>query len=257
MQATPGREIRRSDEHYTPIAADYVTSTIHSQGRDLRRLVEVADIGAGARLLDVGAGTGHAGLAFAPLGVEVVALDLTAAMLAQARGLASDRAATLDPVRGLAESLPFRAASFDAVVCRYCAHHFMDPAAAIAEMRRVLRTGAPLLFVDHVAPEDDEADEFVNRLDWLRDPSHRREPRLSEYEAWLVAAGLRIDIVEHFREPMVADQWFQRARTAPEREAEARSMLASASPRMRETFAISDDPVAFELHMVLVRATAI
>lgn len=256
MRAIPEREIRRSDEHYTPIAADYTTSTIHSQGADLARLVEVSNLGHGARLLDVGAGTGHAGLTFAPLGVEIVALDMTSAMLNQARGLATGRDAILDPVQGVAETLPFQSASFDAVVCRYCAHHFMDVAAAIAEMRRVLRDGAPLLFVDHVAPEDDQADEFVNRLDWLRDPSHRREPRLSEYQSWFAQAGLDIDTLEHFREPMVADPWFQRARTPPEREAEARQMLATAPEVLRETFSIVDDPLSFELHMVLIRATA-
>lgn len=256
MQATPGREIRRSDDHYTPIAASYTTSAIHAQGSDLPRLVALSGLSTGARLLDVGAGTGHAGLAFAPLGVEVVALDMTTAMLDQARGLAVERQATLDPVQGIAETLPFQSSSFDAVVCRYCAHHFVDIAAAIAEMRRVLRDGAPLLFVDHVAPENDEADEFVNRLDWLRDPSHRREPRLSEYATWFADSGLQIDRVEHFPEQMVVEPWFARARTTPDRQAEARQLLASASSDLRETFAIVDEPLAFSLHMVLIHALA-
>jgi ubiquinone/menaquinone biosynthesis C-methylase UbiE len=256
MQATPDREIRRSDEQYTPIAADYTTSIIHSQGDDLKRLVTVSGLSSGARLLDVGAGTGHAGLAFAPLGVEVVALDMTSAMLNEAYGLAGRRDAVLDPVQGIAESLPFQSGSFDGVICRYCAHHFIDVPVAIAEMRRALRDGAPLLFVDHVAPEDDEADAFVNRLDWLRDPSHRREPRLSEYQDWFQRAGLTIETVEHFREQMVAEPWFQRARTTPDREAEARAMLAAASPDLRATFTIIDEPLAFELHMVLIRAVA-
>jgi ubiquinone/menaquinone biosynthesis C-methylase UbiE len=254
MPGIPGREIRRSDEQYTPIASAYVTSAIHAQGSDLSRLVALGGLPAGTRLLDVGAGTGHAGLAFAPHGVEVVAFDMTAAMLNEARGLARTRAAVLDPVQGLAEDLPFVAGAFDAVVCRYCAHHFHDIPAAIGEMRRVLRPGGLVLFVDHVAPEDDTADEFVNRLDWLRDPSHHREPRLSEYEAWFSGAGLAIEHVEHFREQMIVEPWFQRARTPPDRAAEARAMLANASPELRATFAISDDPLAFELHMVLIRA---
>ncbi|HUG13627.1 MAG TPA: class I SAM-dependent methyltransferase [Thermomicrobiales bacterium] len=256
MQATPKREIRRSDEHYTPIAADYTTSTIHSQGDDLGRLVPLSGVAPGARLLDVGAGTGHAGLAFQSLGVEIVALDMTAAMLSQARNLARSRGATLDPLLGMAESLPLQSATFDAVVCRYCAHHFMDVERAVNEWRRVLRPGGPLLFVDHVAPEEDEADEFVNRLDWLRDPSHHREPKLSEYRRWFATAGLAIDSIEHFRETMTVEPWFQRARTAPDRQAEARAMLAGASSDLRATFSIVDDPLAFDLHMVLIRATA-
>jgi ubiquinone/menaquinone biosynthesis C-methylase UbiE len=256
MQRAPERDIRRSDEQYAPIAGDYTTSTIHAQGDDLARLVELAGLTAGSRVLDVGAGTGHAGLVFARDGIEIVALDMTAAMLHEAQGLARERQALLEPVRGVAENLPFSDAAFDGVVCRYCAHHFLDIAGAITEIRRVLRPGGPFLFVDHVAPEDDVADEFVNRLDWLRDPSHHREPRLSEYRSWFADAGLEIDTIEHFREQMIAEPWFRRARTPADREAEARAMLAAATPELREIFSIVEDPLAFDLHMVLIRATA-
>jgi ubiquinone/menaquinone biosynthesis C-methylase UbiE len=246
------RTIRRSDEHYTPIANAYVTSTIHAQGTDLARMVELANLPVEARVLDVGTGTGHTALAFARAGANVVGYDMTRAMLREAVGLAAGRGAAFTAVQGMAESLPFADGSFDAIACRYCAHHFEDTPAAIAEMSRVLRAGGKLVFVDHVAPEDDEADAFVNRLDWLRDPSHRREPRLSEYLAWFAASGLIVTAVEHFRERMVADEWFARARTAPERESEARQLLVAAPRALRDTFAIGDDPAGFDLHMVLM-----
>lgn len=252
-QTRAERDVRRSDEQYSPIAGAYVTSAIHARGQDLPRMVELAGLPDGARLLDIGTGAGHTALAFAASGADVVGLDMTRAMLDQARGLACERAASIDAVQSYAERLPFADDTFDAVTCRYCAHHFQNNPRAIREMGRVLRPGGVLVFVDHVAPEDDEADAFVNRLDWLRDPSHNREPRLSEYERWFADAGLTIDRVEPFRETMVADEWFARARTAPDREAEARALLATALPRLRDTFAISDDPVSFELHMVLVR----
>lgn len=253
-QTRAERDVRRSDEQYTPIASAYVTSAIHAQGQDLPRMVELTGLQPGARLLDIGTGTGHTALAFAAGGVEVVGLDMTRAMLEQARGLAAERGAEFSAVQSYAERLPFADGSFDAVACRYCAHHFDDNPQAIREMGRVLRPDGVLVFVDHVAPEDDEADAFVNRLDWLRDPSHNREPRLSEYQRWFTDAGLTIDQIEPFRETMVADEWFARARTAPDREAEARALLANASQPLRDTFAISDDPVSFELHMVLMRA---
>lgn len=253
---SPKREIRRSDEQYAPIASAYTTSRIHAQGADLARIVELAALPQGAVLLDVGTGAGHTGLAFSRSGVEVVGLDLTQAMLVQARRLAEEQQTTFNAVRGLAEALPFGDTAFDGVSCRYCAHHFLDVPGAIREMHRVLQPGGVLIFVDIIAPEDDEADDFVNYLEWLRDPSHRREARLSEYERWFDAAGLQIDHIETFPETIVVDQWFARAQTAPEREQEARGMLASASPKLHELFAITSDPVAFDLGMVLIKATA-
>ncbi len=255
MSETTSRPVRRSDEHYTPIASAYTTSAIHAQGADLARLVEMAALPAGALVLDVGTGTGHTGLAFATAGARFVGLDLTRAMLDEARGLAAARGATFEPAQGAAEALPFADGAFDAVVCRYCAHHFIDARAAVHEMARVVRPGGVVLLDDHVAPEGDAADEFINRLDWLRDPSHRREPRLSEYERWFAEAGLRIDAVEHRRERIDADDWFARARTAPEREAEARALLATASPELRELFSVSTSPTSFELHAVIITAT--
>lgn len=246
------RTVIRSETHYTPIAASYTTSPLHAQGADLARMVAVAGVPPGSRVLDIGTGTGHTGLAFAEAGASVVGLDLTPAMLAQALALAAQRGAHFEGVIGYAERLPFEDASFDAIACRYCAHHFLDIPAAIQEMRRVLRPGGVVIFVDHVAPEDDAADAFVNRLDWLRDPSHRREPRLSEYHAWFAAAGIPIDLVERWPLRIDLDDWFARARTTPEREAEARALLANATPDLREAFLADDD--GFSLHAVLLRA---
>jgi ubiquinone/menaquinone biosynthesis C-methylase UbiE len=250
------REIRRSDEQYTPIAGAYISSRIHAQGEDLPRLVELAGLTDKARLLDVGTGAGHTALAFSSSGVSVIGLDLTQAMLVQAQQLAAQRDLDFTAVRGAAELMPFQDAAFDGIACRYCAHHFVDVPASLQEMHRTLKPAGVLVFVDLIAPDDDEADEFVNYLEWLRDQSHRREARKGEYETWFHEAGFRIDHLETFSETIVVDQWFARAQTSPENEAEARRMLASATPKIRELFAISADPVAFELNVVLIRATA-
>jgi SAM-dependent methyltransferase len=251
-----GARVTRSDEQFGPRAAAYTSSTLHAYGADLARMVELAALPAGTRLLDVGTGTGHTGLAFAASGCDVVGLDMTRAMLGEALGLAGRRGLPFEGVQGYAEALPFADGAFDALACRYCAHHFRDLPRAIGEMRRVLRPGGRLVFVDHVAPEDAAADAFVNRLDWLRDPSHQREPRLSEYRAWFAKAGVAIEQVEHWPLRIEADNWFARAGTAPEREAVARALLAEASPALRATFGITVAPLGFDLHAVLLLARA-
>ncbi len=97
-----------------------------------RALVAAAPVPlAGRRVLDVGAGTGAAGRAALAAGArQVVAADLAVAMLRAA-------GAGLHPVAGDAVALPFRAASFDLVIAAFCLNHLPDPAAGLAEMRRV------------------------------------------------------------------------------------------------------------------------
>jgi len=84
----------------------------------------------GDRLLDVGSGPGdyHAHLS----GVRVVALDMSAGMLAKVR---------VPKVRADAQALPFRAASFDRVMANHVLYHVPDQRQALREMRRVLTAG--------------------------------------------------------------------------------------------------------------------
>ncbi len=98
----------------------------------------------GMRLLDVGCGPGSitAGLAEVVAPGEVVGVDLSAEVLAEAGRLAAER--RLTNLRFEAASvydLPFPAASFDAVFAHTLLEHVHDPAAALLEMRRVLRPG--------------------------------------------------------------------------------------------------------------------
>lgn len=91
-------------------------------------------------LLDVGSGTGEFSRRFAAAGLDVVSLDIDAAML----GVARHSAPELPAVRGSALALPFDAGSFDyaAAVTSLC---FVEPPAqALAELWRVCRRGVVL-----------------------------------------------------------------------------------------------------------------
>lgn len=96
------------------------------------------------RVLDVGCGTGYATEALRHRAEEVHGLDQSVQQLERARAKLADEVALH---RGDAERLPFRDDSFDGIWSSGSIEYWPDPPAALAEMRRVGRPGAPVLVV--------------------------------------------------------------------------------------------------------------
>jgi ubiquinone/menaquinone biosynthesis C-methylase UbiE len=103
----------------------------------------------GQRVLDAGCGPGDDTRELARLvapGGEAVGLDLSEALLAEARRRNDTTAATF--VRGSVIELPFEDASFDAYRAERLHQHLVDPVAALTEAARVLRPGGRIAIVD-------------------------------------------------------------------------------------------------------------
>jgi phosphatidylethanolamine/phosphatidyl-N-methylethanolamine N-methyltransferase len=104
--------------------------------RPRRRSLELLDLRPGERALVVGAGTG-ADLPLIPVGIDVLATELTPAMLARARGKRpGTRLELMD-----AQRLALPDASFDAVILHLVLAVVPDPVACLREAARVLRPG--------------------------------------------------------------------------------------------------------------------
>jgi len=101
------------------------------------------------RVLEVGAGEGENFGAFDP-GVEWVGLEPDGKRRAELATRAREWRHEAEPLDALAESIPLPDASVDAVVGTYVLCSVGDPAAALAEIRRVLVPGGRVVFVDHV-----------------------------------------------------------------------------------------------------------
>ena len=104
----------------------------------------------GARVLEVGVGTGLALPLYART-KRVTGIDLSADMLAHAR--ARVRAEHLTHVEALleqdAEATTFADSSFDVAASMFVASVVPNPRRLLAELRRVVRPGGHILFVNH------------------------------------------------------------------------------------------------------------
>ncbi|HWZ58598.1 MAG TPA: methyltransferase domain-containing protein [Gemmatimonadaceae bacterium] len=216
-------------------AAAYTVSAGHADAEALARVVAYAEATSSDVVLDVATGAGHTALALAPYVASVVALDITPEMLAETARNAARRGVRNVRVQiGAAEALPFRDGGFDIVTVRTAAHHFADIERAVFEVARVARQGGRVVVVDTTVPEDDSLDAEINAIEVLRDPSHVRNYRVSEWRRMLGAAGLRIS-GEHFDRYTEGggrvdfETWTRRAGTGPEAVVELRRRFRGAS----------------------------
>ena len=101
------------------------------------------------RTLELAIGTGL-NLPEYPDDAAVTGIDLTPEMLEQARRRAADLGRRVELCEGDAQALPFPDGAFDTVLATYAMCSVPDLTQAIAESKRVLRSGGRLILVDHV-----------------------------------------------------------------------------------------------------------
>lgn len=107
------------------------------------------------RVLEIGMGSGL-NLPLYPAAVrEVIGLDPSAQLLAMARRAAEHCACPVDFIDGSAEEIPLESHSVDTVVTTWTLCSIHDAEQALREMRRILKPGGQLLFVEHgISPEN-------------------------------------------------------------------------------------------------------
>jgi len=128
-------------------------------------LAKAAERAARRRWLDLCCGTGDmAFLAerFSGGAARVVGCDFTLPMLAVARKRRGEEESVSEFVQGDALRLPFADGAFDVVTVGYGLRNIADPAAALAEMRRVLAPGGRCVILDFGKPRNPVASALYN-----------------------------------------------------------------------------------------------
>lgn len=114
---------------------------------------DIVQVCPSGRLLDIGTGPGWLLRHLAEVGPELhlTGLDVSAGMVAAARGNLADLGERVSLTEGNAEALPFGDGTFDVVVSSGSVHHWKDQAAGLREVSRVLADGGTALIYDVVS----------------------------------------------------------------------------------------------------------
>jgi ubiquinone/menaquinone biosynthesis C-methylase UbiE len=165
----------------------YIANPLPQVAATLRALVEDLDP---ARILEVGCGTGRWLAELGQAGRNVSGLDLSPAMLSQAR-------TQLEPVKpgpanlacGHALRLPFPNRTFDLVYCVNALHHFGGPRAFVAEAGRLLRPGGALAVVGMDPRRSRDTWYLYRYFKGTYAADRRRFPTPGELVDWMAVQG--------------------------------------------------------------------
>jgi SAM-dependent methyltransferase len=176
-------------DQFTRQAVPFSTAPGIKDERALELLVEASGAGRDDVVLDVACGPGLVVRAFAQVAREAVGIDVTPAMLARAREVNAGRP-NVRFDHGDVLPLPYADGTFSIVVSRFAFHHFQDPGAVLAEMRRVCRPGGRVVVCDLTASDDPAKARAFHEIEMLRDPSHVRALTRAELDGLFPMAGL-------------------------------------------------------------------
>ena len=176
-------------DQFTKQAIPFANLAAHSHEETFKLLFELSNASEKDTVLDVACGPRLLACEFAKATSQVTGIDLTPAMIEQAKTLQQQKG--LNNITwdiGDVTHLPYDDASFSLVVTRYSFHHMIDPASVLDEMKRVCISDGRIAIVD-VTPQVDKIDAY-NYVEKLRDPSHVRALSFAELAGMIEKAGL-------------------------------------------------------------------
>lgn len=217
--------------------AGYVTSTTHAKGADLPLITQWLNLQRDMKVLDIATGGGHVAKQLAPFVKRVIASDLTEEMLAHtARHL--NKYSNIEYVIADAEDLPFLDGTFDVVTCRIAAHHFPNPSLFLQETSRVLKAEGRFLFIDNVAAEETELDNFINTLEKKRDSSHGCSLTIRKWRELLQESNFSIVKSEERKKRLPYEEWVNRTVDEDRKKQEIAAFIANTDQHIHDYFQI-------------------
>lgn len=153
------------------------------------------------RVLEIGIGSGLNLPLYGPAVRTVIGLEPSPELLRMARGRAAGAPVPVELLEASAEAVPLEDASIDTVVTTWTLCTIPDTSRALAEMRRVLKPGGALLFVEHGRAPEPSVARWQDRLDplWRRAAGGCHLNR--KIDDLIAGGGFRIDTLANTRLP--------------------------------------------------------
>jgi SAM-dependent methyltransferase len=142
--------------------------------------------------LDLGTGTGALAFALAPYVVDVLAVDNSAALLAEGRRR-GEAFPNVTFVEADATNLDVRRGTFDLSGCSRVLHHVPRPEMIVASLARAIRFGGRVVVIDQIAPADPLVALELDRFERARNPEHQRLLPDADVRGLLEANGLVVE----------------------------------------------------------------
>ena len=174
---------------FTKQALPFSQMAQHSNHYGLELMFELSDPQIDDKVLDVACGPGIIACEFAKKVTHVMGIDITPAMIEEARNLQRER--KIDNIHwklGDVNNLPFEDNLFSLVVTRYSFHHLIEPKQVLEEMKRVCKPNGKILIID-VTPDKGKIEAY-NHVEKLRDSSHTGALTFDKLKGLMQGAGL-------------------------------------------------------------------
>ena len=156
--------------------------------------------GASGEVLEIGGGTGTNLPCYGPAVKSLTMTEPQPPMLRRLQRKVREQAPATKVLRAPAEDLPFDDHTFDTVVSTLVLCGVDDQPRALRELRRVLRPGGQLLFIEHVRSDDPGRARLQDRMNWINRLvvcCDCNRPTLRSIQA----AGFTVTQVEHMALP--------------------------------------------------------
>jgi SAM-dependent methyltransferase len=194
-------------------------------GHPREMVLAATDIKPDDTVLDVACGPGVTTCDMAEVARHATGIDITPAMIDQAKKLQQDKGlANVTWHVDAVPPLPFDDETFSLIFTRYSFHHFSDPPAVLKEMVRVCKTGGRIVVVDVFMTTTEQAEAY-NRMEKLRDPSHVRALLLDELTELFGHVGLGTPKIVFYKQPMSVEPLLKRSFPNPGDEERFRQII--------------------------------